>query len=141
MPRRRRYDAAFVPARQSLWQSLLHWLFPPRVQRVRTPPARPMPEYWNQTPPQVWHWRKRATEARQLLRRHTEGKPVSRRAWVADGHSQTSWKRARLLLIAAKVIDREGRLLYLPRDAQLRLDVYLDKLEAKVRAESRFIAP
>lgn len=76
-----------------------------------------------------------------LLRRYVENKSASRRAWVADGHTQPSWNRARRLLIAAKVIDREGQLLYTPRDAQNRLDTYLGRLEAKVRAKARFIAP
>jgi hypothetical protein len=139
--RRRRYESVFVPAHDSLWQRFLRWLFPPRRERVYREPTRPMPQFWNQTPTQVWHYRRRANDATMLLRRYLEDKPVSRRSCVQAGFTQARWQKARLMLIAAKVLDRDGNLLYTPKDSERRLEAYLQRMERKVNAESRFIAP
>lgn len=141
MMKRRRYDSAFVPAHVPWYIAVWNWLFPPRTKRHRETVQRDRREFWNEVPETIWELRKRGTEAHQLLRRYIEGKPTSRRAWAKDGLSESAWNRARRMLISAKIIDRQGNLLYSKRDAQLRLDVYLKKQERRARENQRYLPP
>lgn len=147
----RRYNS-FVPAiaphwgvLRPLWVALCAILAP----QPRRPSARPSaPNQADQpiqihveTPPAVWRARHAASEARRLLRRYREGKPTSRRECMRSGMSAGGWLRARKTLQRAGVIScYDGRLLYSPRDAKLRLDVHLDQVEQCCWASGRYVA-
>lgn len=147
----RKYNAAFVPPHPRSWLArMFDSLFGrQKVERVRTPPTPPLrqaqgklvPIYAGGMPGHVWDFKKRASDAISLLRLMVEGKPASRRAWLAMGRSDRRWRQARRVLINAKVLDRDGELLYGRRDAQLRLAVYLDAIERKCWESGRYVAP
>lgn len=148
----RKYTSTFVPARPSrpAWLLALLAFFAPRPRSSSTTADEPSQKVnigqqatiYIETPAHVWHARDRAAEARRLLRRYIEGRPVSRRECMRSGMSDGAWRRARRTLQRAEVISPyDGRLLYARRDAQLRLDVYLDQVEFKCWQSGRFVAP
>lgn len=138
----KQYRSSYVAANGeswlvALWQRLTGQRGMQRVSIGRVDPA-----VIHHGPPQyIWQMRDRATEARMLLRRHTEGKPTSRRAWAADGFSESSWKRARQTLMAAKVVSREGELMWTGRDATHRLESYLSELERRAWEHNKYVSP
>lgn len=136
----RKFKSTFVSASDRSWLSrLVDFLFPP-PQTQRRPSVAPAIIY-TEPPKHVIDFRQRASFARMLLRRHIEGKATTRRAWMATGRSDMSWRQARRVLYNAGVIDRKGRPLYSGRDAVLRLNVHLDRVEQMCWQSGRFVAP
>jgi hypothetical protein len=139
----RENESSFVsadPPPQGWLSKLIGLLFPAKVQTVRKGSVEPARIY-TEIPSHVWAFRDRAKEAKMLLSRYVEDRPTTRRAWMAAGHSDQSWRRARRMLLHAGVIDRDGRLLWTARDAKNKLDVYLARIERKCWESGRYVAP
>lgn len=138
----RKYNAAYVsPHPRPWWSRLFDGLFGRRkAERVRIGSVPLVPIYHGM-PPHVGDFHRRASDASALLRLMVEGKPATRRAWLALGRSDRRWRQARRVLMNAHVLSRDGRLLYGGRDATLRLDVYLDGIERKCYESGRYVSP